>query len=129
MLKQSIIDVLEKNGWLIGNQFDENNVYYTELEGLSPAGENLTERIEYNGTGSDFVRVIAEHAYRFNVDAYVLFWANFRADVDVSYSIESLLQDGKAVQKKLFKLSIELDALLQADPLLDYYDTSAEKDG
>ncbi|MDO5397547.1 MAG: hypothetical protein Q4G33_06425 [bacterium] len=109
MLTERTIKILEANGFRVGNR-DVNNdgSYEREIEFWSPAGEDNTLDIVYDGTNEGFVETFDRFASRFNVDDHVKALVPLCGNHGVPSRIEILVDDAKAIKKFLLEVAEEL---------------------
>jgi len=109
MLNDRVTEIFEKMDWSIINIFDTE----IEIETWSPAGENLVETLDYDGTTESLIKSIKEMVDCFDVDDHVEMWIEAKNSTrGVPQSTRVLVEDAEAIKEMYENL---YDAFLDID--------------
>lgn len=117
-LNNTIIDLLEKNDFSVGEIEEQNGDFYVEVSFFSPAGEDFNATIWFDGSSEGFLDKFAEYARDFDVDEHIMLYANHLGENGVPATIEELLDDAKAIKSMLICMSDGLKAEKKWEALL-----------
>ena len=117
-LNNTIIDLLEKNDFSVGEIEEQDGDFYVEVSFYSPAGEDFNATIWFDGSSEGFLDKFAEYARDFDVDEHIMLYANHLGENGVPATIEELLDDAKAIKSMLICMSDGLKAEKEGEALL-----------
>ena len=100
-LNKKTIEILENNGFNVGEITKQNGEYYIEMGQYTPAGEDWWETIWFDGTDDGLFKAVEERWDSFNADDEAAIWIESRGKNGVPNSIRILLDDAEWKEKKL----------------------------
>ena len=100
-LSKKTIDILENNGFTVGEVTEQQGQYYIEMGQHTPAGEDWWETIWFDGTDDGLFKAIEDRWDSFNADDEAAIWIEGRGKNGVPNSIRILLDDAEWKERKL----------------------------
>ena len=126
-LSQNILDILENNGFYVGDIEERDEEFYIEISQGTPAGEDWWETIWFDGTDEGFIEAINERVGNFDVDSEAGDFVAMRGQYGIPDDIETLLDDAKWKQATLEALEEDLNT--QEAEIKDYQVTFSITNG
>lgn len=107
-LSDKIIEIVENNGFLVGEVEKQGNDFYVEINQSTPLGEDWWEVIWFDGTSQGFIKALRERYNNFDVDEEAEVYIDNRGKNGIPDSIRDLLDDAVWKEKTLGELADDL---------------------
>ncbi len=102
--------ILDKLGWSIRDRGERNGEFCCDIAQRSPAGEDFSFGIWFDGTPEDFVHQVKEYAYWFSPDEHIDMWVEARNNkVNGVPDTRTLAKDAEEIGEMLDKLAEALE--------------------
>lgn len=110
-LNEKITDVLEAHDMRVCSIEEQDGQHVAEVEFWSPAGEDMSVTIWYDGTGRGFIEKFREYADDFDPDEHAEELVEYRGQNGVPSSIRTLIDDADEIARMLEDTAIALSAI------------------
>jgi len=107
-LSDKEIEVIEGEGWKVGEIEEQDGCSLLEIENWSPAGEDLPETI-WIREGETLAQAAWKWANSFDPDDHVELWAESRGKRGVPETIRELVDDAEAIRGMFIDLARALE--------------------
>lgn len=107
-LNNTIVEILEYNGFNYNEVTEQDGKYYIELNNNTPLGEDWWFTVWFDGTDKSFVDAVEEITTNFDIDEEVEIWIPLRWKNGVPSSISALVQDAEWKLEQLESLLSDL---------------------
>ena len=118
-LNDNIISILEYNEFDISEIEKQDDEYYTEISQYTPAGEDWSECIWFDGTDNGFIEAVQNVSHNFNPEDAAQVWIPYRGKNGVPDSIKTLLKDAEWKKETLEALANELEDIYEIEEEFD----------
>ena len=109
-LSEKIIDIIEEQNFsCYGKITKQGDDYYVEIGQYSPAGNDWSEVIWFDGTEGGFINAVRQRALDFDINDEMRLWIPLMGKNGVPEDAEALLEDAKWKKQALLDLSDALE--------------------
>lgn len=107
-LSNTIVEILEYNGFNYNEIEEQDGKYYIELNNNTPLGEDWWLTVWFDGTDKSFVDAVEEITTNFDIDEEAEIWVPLRGKNGVPSSISALVHDAEWKLEQLESLVCDL---------------------
>ena len=111
-LNNDIIKTIEDHDFSCSEINEQSGEYYIELSQYTPAGEDWSVCIWFDGTNKDFIKSIEKLVENFDIDEEVEPYIEIRGTRGVPKSVRTLIEDAEWKLETLQSLVDDLDEYL-----------------
>ncbi len=104
-LVPEVAELLVKHDFHISEIHEQDGEYYVDIGQETPAGEDWSECIWFDGTTKGFIDAVQTLAENFDVDEAAELWINCRGTNGVPSSVRALVKDAEWKLKTLETLA------------------------
>lgn len=87
-LSKKTMEILENNGFNVGEIMEQNGEYYIEIRQFTPVGEDWWETIWFDGTDDGLFKAIEDRWDSFNADDEAAIWIEGRGKMECQIALE-----------------------------------------
>lgn len=110
-LNKKVIEIVENNGFSIGEVVKQGKEFYVEIGQTTPCLEDWWETVWFDGTSQGFIKALRERYNSFDIYEEAEIWITNRGKNGVPESIKELIEDAEWKKSMLGELADALEEL------------------